>query len=222
MSRADQPSACTAIVLAGGDRAPAELRAQLPRADLVIAADGGLAQASALGLAVDVVVGDFDSVKPDDLAAAERAGAGIERHPAAKEHTDLEIAVIAARDRGATRVVVVGAWGGRVDHELANLLLLGSDDYASLALEAIDARGRVIAVREQCEVTGAPGQLVTLLAVGGPATGVRTTGLRYPLHGETLAPGSSRGVSNEFVESLARVSVATGVVLVVIPNAEAV
>ncbi|HEX4492712.1 MAG TPA: thiamine diphosphokinase [Acidimicrobiia bacterium] len=218
MSRADEPSACTAIVLAGGDRAPASLRARLPHADLVIAADGGLAQAAALGLTVDVVVGDFDSVKPDDLAAAEDAGARVERHPAAKEHTDLELALIAARDRAATRVVVVGAWGGRVDHELANLLLLGSDDYASLALEAIDARGRVIAVRDTCEITGAPGDLVTLLAVGGAAKGVRTTGLRYPLHGETLAPGSSRGVSNELVETVATVSVATGVVLVVAPD----
>jgi thiamine pyrophosphokinase len=220
MSRAGEPSACTAIVLAGGDRAPSSLRARLPHADLVIAADGGLAQADALGLAVDAVVGDFDSVKPDDLAAAQRAGADIERHPAAKDYTDLELAVIAARERGATRVVVVGVWGGRVDHELANLLLLGSDAYASLSLEAIDARGRVIAVRDQCEITGARGQLVTLLAVGGPATGVRTTGLRYPLHGETLAPGSSRGVSNEFVEPTATVSVATGVVLVALPNAE--
>jgi thiamine pyrophosphokinase len=222
MARAGEPSACTAIVLAGGDRAPAALRSQLPRADLVIAADGGLAQAAALGLTVDVVVGDFDSVTSEDLAAAERAGTATERHPAAKDHTDLELAVIAARDRGATRVVVVGAWGGRIDHELANLLLLGSDAHAALALEAIDERGRVIAVRDSCEISGAPGDLVTLLAVGGPATGVRTSGLRYPLHGETLAPGSSRGVSNELAESTATVSVATGVVLVAVPTSEVV
>ena len=186
----------------------------------MIAADGGLAQAAALGLVVDVVVGDFDSVRADDLTAAERAGAVVERHPVAKEYTDLELAIVAARERGATRVVVVGAWGGRVDHELANILLLGSDAYASLSLEAIDARGRVIAVRDTVELAGTPGGVVTLLAVGGPATGVRTEGLRYPLHGETLAPGSSRGVSNEFVEPTARVSVGTGVVLVAVPSTE--
>jgi thiamine pyrophosphokinase len=218
MSRTDEPSACTALVLAGGDPVTADLRALLPSADLVVAADGGLAQADALGLSVDVVVGDFDSVKPDDLAAAERAGATVERHPAAKDHTDLELAVIAARDRGATRVVVVGAWGGRVDHELANLLLLASDAYASLRLEVIGARGRVIAVRDSVEITGASGELVTLLAVGGAVTGVRTTGLRYPLHGETLTPGSSRGVSNELVEPVATVTVATGVLLVAVPS----
>jgi thiamine pyrophosphokinase len=222
MSRAGEPSACTAIVLAGGDRAPASLRARLPAAGVVIAADGGLAQAVALGLTVDVVVGDFDSVAPGDLAAAEGAGARVERHPAAKEHTDLELALVAARDRGANHVVVVGAWGGRVDHELANLLLLGSDAFASMTLEAIDARGRVVAVRDHVEITGAPGDLVTLLTVGGPATGVRTSGLRYPLHGETLVPGSSRGVSNELVEAVATVAVATGVVLVAVPNPEVV
>jgi thiamine pyrophosphokinase len=59
---------------------------------------------------------------------------------------------------------------------------------------------------------------VTLLAVGGAVTGVRTTGLRYPLHGETLTPGSSRGVSNELVEPVATVTVATGVLLVAVPS----
>jgi thiamine pyrophosphokinase len=210
----------TAIVLAGGDPEDGALAARLPRADLVIAADGGLAQAAVLGLPVDLVVGDFDSVAADDLAAAEQAGAAVERHPTAKDDTDLELAVRAARDRGATRVVVVGAWGGRVDHELANLALLGSPDYADLRLEAIGARGRVVAVRDAVEITGTPGDLVTLLAVGGPATGVRTTGLRFPLLGEPLVAGSSRGVSNELVETVATVTVATGVVLVAVPNLE--
>jgi thiamine pyrophosphokinase len=208
------------VVLAGGDPVDARLRASLPAADAVIAADSGLEQAAALGLKVDVVVGDFDSVDAGALAAAERAGATVERHPAEKDHTDLELALLAARRLGASRVVVVGGWGGRIDHALANLLLIGAPEFASLHLEAIGPGGRVVAVHDRAELAGSPGDLLTLLAVGQPAHGVRTKGLRYPLNGETLLPGSTRGVSNELVEATATIELASGALLALLPIAE--
>jgi thiamine pyrophosphokinase len=212
----------TVLVLAGGDPVDEQLRRRLPPYATVIAADSGLEQAARLGLVVDIVVGDLDSVDADLLAAAERAGATIERHPAAKDHTDLELAVLTAGRLGAARVVVLGVWGGRIDHELANLLLLGAPEYASLHLEAIGSEGRVVAVHDRVELAGAPGDIVTLLAVGQPAHGVRTDGLVYPLRGETLEPGSTRGVSNELIGTRATVEVESGVVLAMLPIAEVV
>ena len=64
----------------------------VPVTPTVIAADGGLDRAAALGLDVDVVIGDLDSVSAEALAAAEAAGARIVRHPEAKDATDLELA----------------------------------------------------------------------------------------------------------------------------------
>ena len=61
---------------------------------------------------------------------------------------------------------------------------------------------------------GQPGELVTLLAVNGPAEAVRTEGLVYPLRGETLEPGSSRGVSNVFADRRPASAVERGVLLV--------
>lgn len=209
-----------AIVLAGGDPVDGRLRQRLPAAAMVIAADSGLEQAERLGLHVDVVVGDFDSVDARALAAAEHAGATIERHATEKDHTDLELALLVARRLGATRVVVVGGWGGRIDHALANLLLLGSPEFASLHVEAIGAGGRVLAVHDHVELDGREGDLVTLLAVGAPARGVSTEGLRYPLRGETLEPGSTRGVSNEMLGSRSRVEVEEGALLAIVPVSE--
>jgi thiamine pyrophosphokinase len=73
-------------------------------------------------------------------------------------------------------------------------------------------------VRDVRVLGGAPGELVTLVAVGGAAEGVVTEGLAYPLRGETLQPGSSRGVSNVFAASEARVTVERGVVLAIRPD----
>ena len=61
-------------------------------------------------------------------------------------------------------------------------------------------------IRDERTLAGEPGELVSLFALHGPAEGVRTEGLEYPLAGETLEPGSSRGVSNRFVGETARVA----------------
>jgi thiamine pyrophosphokinase len=206
-----------AVVFAGGDPVDHRVRAALPPDALIVAADSGLHSVLDLGLRPDVVVGDMDSVDDEKLSAAVAAGARVERHPADKDFTDLELALQVADRLGATEVLVVGGAGGRLDHFLASQLLLASDVYAHLRIEAITGDARCTVVRDRAELRGKPGSLVTLLAIGGVAGDVRTTGLRFPLNREALLPGSTRGVSNEMEEPIATVSCATGVVLVVQP-----
>lgn len=207
-----------ALVFAGGDPLVAGTLRDLPDHDLVIAADSGLEHAIAAGYVVDVVVGDLDSADPEAVAAAIAEGAVVERHAAAKDATDLELALAAARDRDCSRAVVVGGHGGRLDHFVANVLLLASPELSALTIEARLADARVLVVRDTVELRGSPGELCSLLAVGGAAHGVRTEGLEFPLRGETLYPGSTRGVSNEFVDDDAVVSLDEGVLLVVLPH----
>jgi thiamine pyrophosphokinase len=183
----------------------------------VIAADSGLDHARALGVSVDLVVGDLDSVDPATLDAAVATGTEVERHPAAKDATDLELALDAAVDRGATALHVIGVAGGRLDHFLGNVLLLASPRYAHVRVDARVGDAYVTVVHEHVELAGTPGGLCTLLPLGGPAVGVRTDGLRFPLRHETLSPGTTRGVSNEFVGTSASVSLEDGVLLAVVP-----
>ena len=207
-----------AIVFAGGVRPPPEVLVGLEAADVVIAADSGLDHAFALGHRVDVVVGDLDSVSPDALARGRAAGVRIEQHPADKDATDLELALAAAVARGVQRVVVVGGGGGRVDHFLANALALTSSELAAVDVEARLGDADVVVIRAAAVLHGEPGSVVSLLAVGGPARGVETTGLRFPLRHEDLHPGSTRGVSNELLGTDADVSLTGGVLLAVLPH----
>ena len=109
---------------------------ELPERAYVIAADSGVDRALALGLRIDRAIGDFDSVSPAGLAAAEAAGAAIERHPAAKDATDLELALDAAIALEPSRILVIGSAGGRLDHLLGSILLLGDARYASATVDA--------------------------------------------------------------------------------------
>jgi thiamine pyrophosphokinase len=219
MRERESPSRAVALVFAGGDPLPPALAARLPADALVIAADSGLAGARALGRRVDLVVGDLDSVDPGMLEAAEAAGTSVERHPEEKDATDLELALEAARARGARHITVVGGNGGRLDHFLANGLLLASERFDGLDVDAWVGNARVVVVREHAELHGMPGSLCTLLAVGGIARGVTTKGLRYPLDDDVLFPGSTRGVSNELLAPVASVFVGTGTILAIQPNA---
>ncbi|MEO8694545.1 MAG: thiamine diphosphokinase [Acidimicrobiales bacterium] len=202
-----------AIVVAGGD-APPEGRA-IPPFSTVIAADGGLDHVYALGLPVDLLVGDLDSVSAAALARARDEGVAIDHHPAAKDETDLELALDHVCTRGMTRALVLGAGGGRLDHALGNLLLLASERFAAIELDAWIGDATVSVVRVRRRFLRHPGDVVSLFAVGGPAFGVTTHGLEYPLRHEMLSSGSSRGISNVVVDGPIMVEVADGVLLAV-------
>jgi thiamine pyrophosphokinase len=193
------------------------VRGGLPPGATVIAADGGAELARRLGLEVDLLVGDLDSISAEGLGGIER----VERHAAEKDASDLELALAAALRFEPERILVLGGAGGRLDHLLGGLLLLAADAYASVPVDAQIGAAAVHVVRGERRLFGESGELISLFAVQGPARGVVTDGLVYPLRGETLEPGSTLGVSNVFAAPEARVALERGVVLAVRPSGSA-
>ena len=208
----------TVLIMAGGTTPTPQVQRALPPAAMCIAADSGLDHARHLGLVPDVVIGDLDSVSAEGLRWAEDTGIEIRRHPPDKNETDLELALELARSSGAERIVVAAIGGGRFDHLLANIMVLADPRYAGPAIDAYVDTAVLSVVRGRRRLAGDIGELVSLLPLHGDATGVTTTGLRYPLDGETLAAGASRGVSNVFVSTEASVEVEAGVLLAIQPD----
>ena len=207
----------TAVVFVGGDAVNPTLIEELPERRWVVAADSGLDHATRMGVRVDLMVGDLDSVSP---AALSNYQGPIERHPEDKDATDFELALDQAiAHPNIDRLIVVGGHGGRLDHLLANAAVVASPRFAAVDVEWIAGTTRVHVIRHHCELHGAPGEVVSLLAVGGDATGVTTSGLRWPLSNDTLEQGSARGVSNEFSKPVASVQLSAGCVLSIQPDA---
>ena len=91
---------------------------------LVIAVDGGSLHAKSLGLNIDIVIGDLDSLNVETHAALSAIGTQIKTLPSRKDETDLELALIHATEQGAKQIAILGAFGGRLDMSLSNLFLL--------------------------------------------------------------------------------------------------
>ncbi|MCG8351692.1 MAG: thiamine diphosphokinase [Chloroflexales bacterium] len=195
------------------DAAP--FAALLRAADLVIAADGGGNALYIIRFAPHLVVGDLDSLNVTVEAWFAAAGVEIQQYPAEKDETDLELALLSAVERGATRLDILGALGGRWDQSLSNVALLALPELNGCRVRLLDVDQEAYLVRDAAEILGDPGDIVSLLPVGGAAYGVTTKGLQYPLHDATLYYERSRGVSNVLAASPGRVSLCSGQLLLI-------
>ncbi len=209
-------------IFAGGEFKPGRaFHEAIASADLIIAADSGAATALQYGCSPAIVVGDFDSLDPLVLQKLSERGSQIRQVAVEKDETDTELAVQAAIEQGATSITLLGAINGaRVDHTMANILLLASFESVSMWIVDGPSTCRIVRGPGSSAIDGQVGDMVSLLPLTSDARGVRTQGLYYPLNEETLYFGKPRGVSNVLIEKHAEVIVEGGMLLVIHMDAQ--
>jgi thiamine pyrophosphokinase len=210
------------LIVVGGAAPHPSIMSWLPACELVVAADSGFDHAVALGLRVDVLVGDLDSISPAGRTQAIDEGIRIEQHPSVKDATDAELAITAAVRAGCTHLVGLMATGDRPDHALGALGAFTSPALRAMTVELWWDRAQVLVLHgdAQCSLpTARRGELVTLLPIHGDAAGVTTHDLEYPLRSEVLPAGTSRGISNVVSGPEPWVSLDSGSLVVIRPHA---
>jgi thiamine pyrophosphokinase len=208
-----------AVIFANGDLGDPEIaRRAIQPGDLLIAADGGGKHCLALGLVPNLLIGDLDSLAPEIIARFEEDGVEILKYPARKDHTDLELALLIAQERGAKDILILAALGQRWDQTLANILLPAERIFASLRIRLLDGNQEIRLLRagEQLTLSGKPGDTLSLIPLMGDACGITTQGLEYPLVDENLLFGATRGISNVLLGSDASISLRSGLLVVVV------
>jgi len=210
-------SSITAVVVLGGNPPTRAIKQYIPAHQLVIAADSGLHGAIDLGLRVNVVIGDMDSVDKAVLAAVEANGTTVTQLPRDKDSTDAELALLKAVEMGATKIVLITKGGGRLDHELGVFAVLQNPSLRHCTIQAMwdNSILHLIHGPGSVTITGKQGSNVGLIAAGGAASGITTAGLKWALTNETLTPHSSRGISNQLTEETAVISLQEGSLFVV-------
>lgn len=197
------------MIVLGGDAPSGELlRSCAVCADLTIAADRGLEAFAASGVMPDVLLGDMDSVREDVLLRMQ-AVAEIDRLPCIKDDTDGVHALDVAIARGAKHITILGALGGRMDHALANLMLLVRASRSGVKAQILSETVRIERVDGCTVIRGARGDTASLLPLG-EAKGVTLRGFFYPLDQQDVDSSYPLGISNVITEDEASVSAESG------------
>ena len=205
-----------AIFLNGSPDSPELIRHVAGLADLVVAADGGARYALEAGVVPDLLVGDMDSLGENLAREIERRGATLERHPVRKDKMDGHLAVLAAREQGATEADLLCAVGGRFGALFAAPHILLAAERIGLRSTVVADRGRMFVIEAGTRtVRGTPRDSISIFPLSGPAADVTLEGMEYPLENANLQPGDTLGFHNELIGAEARVSVGEGALLVV-------
>ena len=190
-----------------------ELVPRLREGDVLIAADGGYAALTAAGLTPHLVAGDFDSLGrvPEHH--------NVHRLPCVKDDTDIGYAIKAGLEQGCTRFLLLGGVGGRLDHTIANLQLLGYlSQHGALGILAGGGYAATAITNRSFSFPAGCSGYCSVFCQGGTARGVTLEGLKYSLTDGELTASFPLGVSNEFLGTPARVSVREGTLLLVWEN----
>lgn len=202
------------VIFSGGNVEQGKAtRVALGQSDMILAADHGAEAALSFGYTPQHVLGDFDSlaVSTQELLKKEHVQLHTFKHD--KDETDTELAVLFAKEHGATSIDILGGVeGNRIDHVLANIFLAQDPIIRFINGDQITWI-RKGPVEEQ--ISGRAGDLLSLLPLSETVEGITTTNLKYHLENSTLAFGTPRGISNVFTEEHVLVSFAKGTMLFV-------
>ena len=182
---------------------------------LIICCDGGVRHLQKTGIQPDVIIGDMDSIDPDQLESYSRQGVKIIKHPANKDYTDTELALDYAINLKPAAIYIWAALGGRIDHTLSNVFLLEKGKTVSIATYLIDEYCEVFLLSGDVTINESAGQTVSLIALRPQVEGITLFGFLYPLDDATLRMGQSLAVSNVIKGDEAKISVCSGSLLVI-------
>lgn len=199
-----------AVIISGGMITDYEyIKAQIRESDTIICADSGYDHAVKMGIEPSVVVGDFDS------AGEIPSGIACLRYPARKDLTDTEIAIEYAREKGFREFLFLAGTGSRADHSLTNILLLKSILERGEKAMLVDEHNKIMITDSVLHLQEPPGSIVSIVPITD-CMGVTTQNLEYPLCNAEMFVGKGLGVSNIMVDDNATISVAKGVLLVIV------
>jgi len=204
------------IIFANGDLPDLnQARTLLRSDDFIICADGGTRHALELGLTPNLVIGDMDSIEKQAWENLQESNIPIELFPRDKNETDLELALNRAIELEPKEIIIIAALGGRLDQTLGNIALLTDLRLSTFNIRLDDGVEEISFCRDQAQIHGGSGDIVSLIPWGNPAHVVQTQNLKWPLNNETLYPEKTRGISNEMLEETASIQINSGLLLVI-------
>lgn len=201
------------LVLGGDPPTPGLLAEAVARSSYIAAADRGLDCLAAAEIVPDEIFGDMDSVSEAGRAFLAEVEDRVHYLPTEKDDTDGQVAVAGLFARGYREVLLLGALGGRRDHEWGTVLLACYFGRQGKRLVIEDERNCITYLPTGVHQVEASADYFSLIPLAGGDTILTLEGFYYPLDRTTIPFGVSRTLSNRFVAETGVVTVHQGEVL---------
>ena len=184
----------------------------------IIACDKGYYYINMAGYSPDLVVGDFDSADSDLYEQLMRDGKEVIKLNPIKDDTDIEAALQYAFECTKGDIIIIGAIGGRLDHTLGNVALLGMGLNHNRKIYLVDGLNRLQMIKAPEKITikkaSQHGKYISVFPYMGPVSGLTMEGFKYPLSDATLEGFNTLTVSNEIVDETATISIGEGYLII--------
>jgi len=178
-----------------------------------IAADGGVLLFEKLGVTPDLLLGDFDSITEKNISYYEKNNVEIVKYPREKDETDGELALKYCLENKLNNIVIIGAQGGRLDHQLGNIFLMEYADHHGLKAVIKDPGLEMGLIVQKKIFNNCEGEYLSLIPLSKQVSGVSTKGCKYPLNNDYLYRYKTRGISNLIIKEKAEVSIKEGLLI---------
>ena len=181
---------------------------------IFIAADGGALLLEKLGVIPDILVGDFDSITGKKLTYYRKKNVKIVQYPVEKDETDGELALKYSLVKyPGKNIIIIGTQGGRLDQQLANILLLEYGYYHGLKVLIKEPGLEMGLIVKKVIFNNCEGESLSLIPLSKVVSGVTIKGCKYELKNEQLFRYKTRGISNLVIEKSAELSIKEGIVI---------
>ncbi|MFZ5966323.1 MAG: thiamine diphosphokinase [Bacillota bacterium] len=183
--------------------------------DLIICADGGAKYLKKINVTPHIIVGDLDSIDQSSKEYYLQKGVELYQFPTKKNHTDTDLAVQYAISKGCKEITFLGAIGSRMDHTLANIMLLIPLVQTGIKARILNETNDITVINQDLEVQGDDKTYMSLIPITQTVEGVTLEGFEYPLVDATLRMGDTIGISNQFQNKQAFIRIKKGLLLVI-------
>ncbi|WIV10810.1 thiamine diphosphokinase [Proteiniborus sp. MB09-C3] len=202
-----------ALIISNGDLSDISLAKYFDDADIVICADGGARHLFNEDLVPDTIIGDLDSLDEEALNSFQKLGVNFEKYPTHKDKSDTELAIEFAIDKGATDITLLGATGSRMDHSLANILILYRLVNQNINAVIVDSHNEMFITKSLLKLDNKDGHFVSVI----PLTDSKVTlkGFEYDTNSVEFNFGSTLGVSNIIKDEEGLIEIESGICLVI-------
>lgn len=198
-----------AIILASGNVIKKEIFNEIySKSDFIICADGGLNYLDSLNVRPNLIVGDFDSVNINLLEKYKNVI--TKKYPAEKNFTDTEIAIEEAIACGYNNITIFCATGTRLDHTMANILLIERYIKNGISIRIVDNNNYISILNKDIIINKLEGYFLSIIPISEYIDGITLKGMKYPLLDVKVDRGSTLCISNEIIDDKAEILIKNG------------